>query len=344
MVLLISDEDIAKIRVTPEEVIEAVESVYSQDGRGLAYDTPRQEARIKGKNLPHIAPGTTSVGQGMAYLEETGVVVLSHTFHFDWHKYWNHLVDPEDGSIIAIIKRGRTPFGQKTRGINTGTLRTGAAAAVGAKHLAREDIEAVGVIGTGRIGRASLLCLSKVRDFDRVYAHSGRRRDEVFASEMGRMLGVDVIAADKPEHVVSESDILITATYATEPIVKGEWLRKGIHISGMGADGPMKAELDAEAIRRIDKILIDGEKCLKIKEIADPIERGIIGPDDIYGRIGEVVAGVKPGRERDSEITFFESDGTHMQSAGVAYLIYEKVKEAGLGVETGDLSSFFLNP
>ncbi len=344
MVLLISDEDIAKIEVTPEEVIAAVEGVYSQDGRGLAYDTPRHEARIKGKDLPHIAPGTTSVGQGMAYLEETGVVVLSHSFHFDWHKYLSHLIDPEDGSMIAIIKRSRAPLGQKTKGINTGTLRTGAAAAVGAKDLARKDIETVGVIGTGRIGRASLLCLSKVRDFDKVYAHSGRRRDEGFASEMGRILGVDVIAANTPEEAVREADVLITATYATEPIVKGKWLREGLHISGMGADGPMKAELDAEVIRRADKIVIDGEKCLKIKEIADPLKNGVISLEDIYGRIGEVVAGVKPGREGDQEITFFESDGTHMQSAGVAYLIYEKVKEAGLGVETDDLRSFFLNP
>ncbi|MEE8355043.1 MAG: ornithine cyclodeaminase family protein, partial [Candidatus Bathyarchaeia archaeon] len=226
----------------------------------------------------------------------------------------------------------------------TGTLRTGAAAAVGAKYLARKDIETVGVIGTGRIGRASLLCLSKVRDFDRVYAHSGRSKDEGFASEMGRILGVDVIAANTPEEAVREADVLITATYATEPVVKGKWLREGLHISGMGADGPMKAELDAEVIRRIDKIVIDGEKCLKIKEIADPLKNGVIGLDDIYGRIGEVVAGVKPGREGDQEITFFESDGTHMQSAGVAYLIYEKVKEAGLGVETDDLRSFFLNP
>jgi len=344
MVLLISDEDIAKIEFPPEAVIEAVESVYSQDGRGLAYDTPRQEARIKGKDLPHIAPGTTSVGQGMAYLEETGVVVLAHSFHFDWHKYWNHLVDPEDGSIIAIIKRSRAPLGQKTKGINTGTLRTGAAAAIGAKYLARKDIETVGVIGTGRIGRASLLCLSKVRVFDKVYAHSGRSKDEGFASEMGKMLGVDVVAANTPEEAVRNADVLITATYATEPIVKGEWLREGLHISGMGADGPMKAEIDSEAIRTIDKILIDGEKCLKIKEIADPLKNGVISVDDIYGRIGEVVAGVKPGRENDAEITFFESDGTHMQSAGVAYLIYEKVKEAGLGVETDDLTSFFLNP
>ncbi|MDP7206970.1 MAG: ornithine cyclodeaminase family protein [Candidatus Bathyarchaeota archaeon] len=343
MVLFISDQDIARIEVTPEEVIQAVEGVYNQDGRGLAYDTPRHEARIKGKNLPHIAPGTTSVGQGMAYLEETGVVVLSHSFHFDQNWYCNHLVDPKDGSIIAIIKRSRSPLGERTRGVKTGNLRTGAAAAIGAKYLARKHIDEVGVIGTGRIGGASLLCLSKVRDFDRVYVHSGRSRDKVFASDIGRMLGVDVTAAKTVEQVVTSADVLITATYATEPIVKGEWLRAGVHISGMGADGPMKAELDAEAVRRADKIVIDGEKCLKIKEIADPIRQGIIRLDDIYGRIGKVVAGMKPGREGDSEITFFESDGTHMQSAGVAYLLYEKVKEAGLGVEKDDQKSFSLN-
>ena len=118
----------------------------------------------------------------------------------------------------------------------------------------------------------------------------------------------------------------------------------GVHISGMGADGPMKAELDAEVIGRTDKIFIDGEKCLKIKEIAEALEKGIIGLENIHGRIGDVVAGVKPGRESDLEITFFESDGTHMQSAGVAYLIHEKVRAAGLGVETDDLRSFFLNP
>jgi len=344
MVLLIRDEDIARVEFTPGEVIEAVESVYSQDGRGLAQDTPRQEIRLRGKDLPHIAPGTTSIGLGAAYLEETGIAVVSQTFHFDWHKYWNHLIDPEDGSILAIIKRGRAPFGERTSAVTVGTLRTGAAAAVSVKHLAREDIKAVGVVGTGRIGRASLVCLSEVREFDRVYAHSGRRRDEKFAAEMGKLFGVEAISADSVEQVVENSDIMITATYATEPVVRGEWLREGVHICGMGADGPFKAELDAQAVARADKILIDGEKCLKIKEIADPLKNGIIGLDDIYGRIGEVVAGVKPGREDDSEITFFESDGTHMQSAGVAYLIYEKVKEAGLGVETDDLASFFFNP
>jgi ornithine cyclodeaminase/alanine dehydrogenase-like protein (mu-crystallin family) len=344
MVLLISDEDILKIEITPEEVIEAVEDVYNQDGRGLAFDTPRYEARIKGKTLPHIAPGTTSVGQGMAYLEGTGIIVLSHTFHFEWHKYWNHIIDPENGKILSILKRGRTPFGDLTRRINIGTLRTGAAAAIGAKYLAKEDIETVGVIGTGRIGRASLLCLSKVRDFEKVFSHSGRRQDFEFASDMSDLIGVDVVAAENPREVVEKADILVTATYATEPIVEGKWLKEGVHISAMGADGPLKMEFDGETFKHSNKIVIDGEKCLKIKEIAEPLKKGIIGLDDIYGRIGEIVAGIKPGREHHSEITFFESDGTHMQSAGVAYLIYEKVKDAGLGVETNNLRSFFLNP
>jgi len=344
MVLLIGDEDISKVKFSPEEVIEAVESAYRQDGLGLAQDTPRREVRIKGRDLPHIAPGTTSVGDGLAYLEETGVVVLSLAFHFDWHKYLNYLMDPEDGAILAILNRGRAPFGVKSTGISVGALRTGAAAAIGAKYLGRRDVEAVGVIGTGRIGRASLLCLSKVRGFDRVYAHSGRRRDKGFAAEMGRMIGVDVVAAGSPEEVVRNSDVLVTATYATEPFVRGDWVGDGTHISGMGADGPHKAEMDAETFAKASKIAIDGVKCFQIGEMARSIEAGILRPGDIYGRIGEIVAGVKPGREDNSEITVFESDGTHIQSAAVAWLIYEKVKEAGLGVEVSRLSSFFLNP
>ena len=85
MVLLIEETDIAKIELTPAEVIAAVESAYRQDGLGQAEETPRLEIKIKGKQLPHIAPGTTSVGQGMAYLGGSGVFVVSHAYHFDFH-------------------------------------------------------------------------------------------------------------------------------------------------------------------------------------------------------------------------------------------------------------------
>lgn len=344
MVLLIDDSDISQLDITPEEVIDVVEDCYRQDGLSMAFDTPRMEIRVKGKDLPHIAPGTTSVGQGIAYLEGSGVLVVTQTFHFEFHKYISHIIDPETGKSLAIIKRGRQPFGTKSREINAGNLRTGAAAAIGVKYLAIEDPESIGIIGTGRIGQGSLLCINNVRDFDVVYSHSGRKIDQEFSKKMSKLIGVDVIASSSIKEVVKKSDILITATYATQPIVKGKWLKPCTHISGMGADGPLKAEIDPVSFKRANKIYIDSEKCLSIAELALPLKNGIIDKEDITGKIGEVVAGIKPGRESRNEITIFESDGTYMQSASVAWLIYQKVKKTGLGTDVSIPSPFFLNP
>ncbi|UCD43889.1 MAG: hypothetical protein JSV27_06970 [Candidatus Bathyarchaeota archaeon] len=343
MVLLIRESDIAQIDLTPSEVIEAVEDAYRQDGLGQAEETPRLEIKIKGKHLPHIAPGTTSVGQGMAYLEGSGVIVVSHAYHFDFHKYISQILDPETGETLAIVKRSRSALGSRPGKIESGGLRTGAAAAIGVKYMGRERVDSVGVIGTGRIGRASLACVSEVRDFDRVYSYSGRRRDDEFARVMREMIGVDVEACDGAEEVVRSSDVLVTATYAQEPVVRGEWLREGTHISGMGADGPMKAEMDVEVFRRATKVVVDSEKCLSIGEVARSLDADALRREEIW-RIGEVVAGAKPGREDDSEITIFESDGTHIQSAAIVLLIYRKTEEMGLGVETSEIDSFFVNP
>jgi alanine dehydrogenase len=344
MVLLVDDSDIAKLDISPEEVIEAVEGCYRQDGLGFAQDTPRMEIKVKGRHLPHIAPGTTSIGMGMAYLDESELLVMAETYHFEFHKYISHVLDPETGRTVAVIKRGRAPFGQRAKTVDTGMLRTGAAAAIGAKYLAKKRVDAVGVIGTGRIGVGSLLCVSKVREFDAVYAHSGRRKDAEYAERMTKMIGVDVEALDSAEEVVKRCDLLITGTYAKEPMVKGEWLNEGTHISGMGADGPMKAEIDPHAFERAARIYIDSPKCFSIGEMARAIEDGYISRESIAGKIGEVVAGVKPGRESDDEITIFESDGTHMQSASVVGLIYRKAIEAELGREAPHVDTFRYNP
>ena len=343
MVLLIEESDIAQIELTPSEVIDAVESAYRQDGLGQAEETPRLEIKIKGKHLPHIAPGTTSVGQGMALLEGSGIFIVSHAYHFDFHKYISQILDPETGETLAVIKRSRGALGSKPGKIDSGGLRTGAAAAIGAKYMGKAAVEAVGVIGTGRIGRASLACIAEVRDFDVVYSHSGRKKDDEFAKVMGEIIGIDVVACESPEDVVRSSDILVTATYAQEPVLRGEWLKEGAHISGMGADGPMKAEMDVEVFRRAKKVAVDSEKCFSIGEIAHSLNAGVLDKEGIW-RIGDVVAGLKPGREDDSEITVFESDGTHIQSAAVVHLIYRKALELGLGTETSKISSFFVNP
>jgi alanine dehydrogenase len=340
MVLLIDEGDISKLEISPVEVIRVVEDCYRQAGLGLAQDSPRMEIRVKGKDLPHIAPGTTGISMGMAYLEESGILVMSESYQFGFRKYVNKIIDPETGEIIAIINRG----GTKRKKISTGSLRTGAAAAVGTKYLAKDKIEAVGVVGTGRIGQASLLCLSKIKEFETVYAHSGRRMDLEFPKIMSELVDAEIIPVNSVKETVENCDVLVTATFAQDPIISGSWLKPGTHICGMGADGPLKSELDPEVFRRASKIYIDGKKCLEIGEVTRALKTGSISPESITGLIGELVAGKKPSRASPDEITVFESDGTHMQSASVVGLIYNKVKEAGLGIEVKRVADFFYNP
>jgi alanine dehydrogenase len=344
MVLLIDPTVISRLDIKPIEVIEAVESAYRQDGLGLAEETPRLEIKVKGKDLPHIAPGTSSVGHGMVYLEESRVFITSYAYHFDFHKYINEIIDPETGQTLAVIKRTRGAFGTKPNTIDSGMLRTGAAAAIGAKYMANKNIEAVGVIGTGRIGRGSLACLNEVCNFDRVYTHSGRKRDDAFTAFMREHVSSDIVALDSTEEVVKRADVIVTGTYSTEPIVKGEWLREGTHISGMGADGPKKAEMDPEVFKRASRIIVDSQKCLSIGELATALESGAITHDNIQGKIGKVVAGKITGRDSEEDITVFESDGTHIQSGAVVNLIYEKAKKLGLGTVVDGVSDFFINP
>jgi alanine dehydrogenase len=134
----------------------------------------------------------------------------------------------------------------------------------------------------------------------------------------------------------------VTATHATQPIVKGEWVKEGTHINTIGADDPQKVELDGVTLKKAAKVVIDSEMALtKIGHIANSLREGILRREDI-ATIGQVVAGLKPGRENNREITVFSSEGTNMQTAGVAYKVYRKVKEADLGIETSTLPSYLM--
>lgn len=333
MTLLIREEDVKKI-LTFEKTLEAVESAYRQYGMGLAggnslrhhcLPPPRCEIRVEGKDLPHISPQIRSVHQSMAYLEDTGMVFLRWSFRLGAKKgNMAYLIDARNGEILAIIKAPNYES----------YMRTGAAGAIGSKYLSRKDSKIAGMIGTGTQGRAQLEFLSKVRNLEKAFAYSGRRRDEEYAREMSRKLGIDVIACDGAEEVVRNADILTTATMATEPIVKGEWINEGLHITAIGADDPLKVELDAATLKKADKIVIDDyQLALDTKEIRVPMEQGILSGEAIYGTIGEIVAGVKPGRETSSEITVFESTGMTIAYVTINAMVYKEAIDRGLGTE-----------
>jgi ornithine cyclodeaminase/alanine dehydrogenase-like protein (mu-crystallin family) len=330
MPLIVNDDEVREL-LTPADALECVEEAFKQYGLGLAagdgmspgfVPPPKRELRLAGRGLQHGDPGTVSIGQGIAALAGVRLAVLQHSFKFaNRHSGMFHLIDTQSGETLAIIMNN---------GGSLSLMRTAADAAVAAKYLSRPDARTAGILGTGRHGKAQLRYLARVRGLERVFAHSGRRPDEAYAREMSEELGIDVVAAATAEDVVANSDVVVLITRATEPVVRGEWLRKGVHLNGIGADDPVKAELDAACMERADKIVIDCEQVLDagdLRPLLVDTGRGI----RIHGNIGEVVAGRKAGRERPDEITVYKSTGTTIPYVMIAARIYEKAQRAGLG-------------
>jgi alanine dehydrogenase len=220
------------------------------------------------------------------------------------------LNDPKTGFPIAIMD-----------GTYITAVRTGAAGAVAAKYLARNDSETVGIIGAGMQGRMQLRALnelfniSEVRIFDR-YPDFVKR----YVEDMYNELGLNIVAAESAEKAINGADIAVTVTPTRTPIASGTWVKKGAHINAVGADMPGKQEWQLNVYDGISKIVVDSIKQCKIA--AD---------SDIYAEIGEIVAGKKKGREKSTETTFFDTTGMAIQDVAVATAVYELADKKSIG-------------
>ncbi len=213
-------------------------------------------------------------------------------------------------------------------------MRTGAASGVATKYLAREDSKTVGVFGAGVQARTQLMAVCAMRNIERAFVYDKfEERANGFATEMSGNLNIP-IETRKPEDVVKESDIIITATTAKTPIFDGNLVNPGTHLNSIGSFKPDVREVDEVVIKR-SKIVVD-QKSAALEEAGDiiiPLKAGIITEKDIYGELGEIVTGIKPGRTSDSEITLFKSVGLGIQDCATAWLAYTKAKEKGISKE-----------
>ncbi|MBC7130169.1 alanine dehydrogenase, partial [Candidatus Bathyarchaeota archaeon] len=211
------------------------------------------------------------------------------------------LVDPKNGFPLAVMS-GKTLT----------DMRTGAAGGVAAKHLARKDSRIVALIGAGAQARTQLEALVEVYgNLEEVRVWSPSRSREIFASEMQEKYGevFRIVAVDSVKKAVEGSDIVVTTTPSTKPIVMRDMVSRGMHFNCIGADAPGKQELDP-AILKMAKIVVDDmEQAAHGGEINVPISQGIISIKDVWAEIGEIAAGVKKGRETSDEITVFTSTG-----------------------------------
>lgn len=140
-----------------------------------------------------------------------------------------------------------------------------------------------------------------------------------------------MFSVESAEKAVRGSDIVVTATPSRKPVVKNEWIKPGTHLTCIGADAPGKEELDPEILTRAKLVIDDWEQASHSGEINIPLSQGVLSKEDIWGEIGEIVAGLKPGRESSREITVFSSTGLAVQDAVTAELAYDNAQRRGIG-------------
>lgn len=214
-------------------------------------------------------------------------------------------------------------------------IRTAAAGAVAAKHLAPADIHTAGVIGAGVQAELQIRALKLVRDFSELVVWARNTgRAEAYAVKMRKALGIPVRVTTTAEDVVGHSDIVVTTTPATKPLIKRDWLRPGLHITAMGSDAPDKNELDPRILAEADRFVCDrNEQSRKLGEMRMAIETGLIAEGHVADELGEIVAGKKPGRQSDDEITVCDLTGTGVQDTAIATHAWRIAVECGLGFE-----------
>ncbi len=321
-VLVLTKEDIESL-VTMEDAIAAVEEAFRAFNSDWAVVPFPVALNIPdGHGDIHIKPGyvkgsptyTVKIASGFYDNPARGMPV-SH------------------GMLLLFDSRTGHPLCIEVDRCFLTDLRTAAAGAVAADLLAKKRVSRVCVIGTGTQARLQAVALSKVRRFEelRVWGRD-RAKADAYASEMSGVLGVEVVVSGTAEDAVRGSEVVVTATMSTEPIVRAEWVSGGTHITAMGSDEPGKHEVDTRLLARADKVVVDSlGQCAKLGELHHALEDGSLEEKDVHAELGEILLGTKSGRESDKEVTVCDLTGIAVQDVAISQFVYEKAKRSGKG-------------
>ena len=304
------------------ECIEAVEEAFRLNEGGQSLPPGVLETLTGGGGF-HIKAGGLKLAAGTYYAAKVNANFPQNTSKWGLPTIQGviALYDGESGYPLALLDS-----------IEITSLRTGAATAVAAKYLARTDSKVVTVAGCGVQGRiqlkslAHMLRLEKVYTYDQNEALSGR-----FAGEMSAELGMGVRPVTDLAGALEESDVCVTCTPSRQPFLMREHVRAGTFVAAVGADNPLKQELDP-ALLASNKVVVDVlEQCATIGDLHHAIAAGVMGKSDVYAELGAIVAGRTPGRTSAEEIIIFDSTGTALQDVAAASVVYQKALRAGSG-------------
>jgi ornithine cyclodeaminase len=321
MNLLVLSHDDVEALLTMERCIALMRETLAGLARGDYFQPLRSAIRPPGAaGVFGLMPSYRAAPTPYFGLKEICVFPGNPASGLDAHQGLVLLHDGANGQPVAAMN-----------GSAITAIRTAAVSAVATDTLARSDAGVLALVGAGVQGRAHLDAIGRVRELRDVRIAS---RDGAHAEDLAREArsrGVPARAA-APEDAVRGADIVVTATSSREPVLRGEWLEPGTHVNAVGASARMGRELDTAAIARA-ALFVDSRESTE-NESADYLEavrEGAITPDHIRAELGEVLAGMKPGRRDAAEITLFRSQGLGSEDLACAAYLFEAARRDGRG-------------
>jgi alanine dehydrogenase len=336
-VLVLSDEVIRRT-ITLPQTIPLIEAAFAADALGVAVALPvvvksldlfDAHLGIKSGYI-RLSPPGSSPSTLVNYLSEQIDDVLGLKAGGYWSRNSSEgkpshsavllLLDPGSGNVTALMSANSITW-----------LRTAAAGAIAATHLARSNSEVATVIGAGEQAHAQLAALRLSRRISRAYVWARNPASAAAFASAWRDSGLLVEPVGDICHATEGADIVITATPSLEPLINDEWVHPGTHITAVGSDGKGKQELDVRLLQRAKVVVDKVNQSLEIGELQHAIAGGFSADKMIHAELGEICAGLKPGRESDEEITVFDSSGVSIQDLVVASYLVRRAKSEGLG-------------
>jgi alanine dehydrogenase len=314
MALLLRESHVEQLLTMPT-TLELVERVHREYSTGNAIDVPRERTRLP-KAALHILQGAVPSAGVFGY--------KAYTSSREGVRFLVYMFSAENGRLEGVVEANRL-----------GMMRTGAAGGVAAKWLAREDASVAGIFGSGWQAQGQLEALAHVRRLKRVKVYS-RTAEKVakFCDRMRQKLSLDVVAAASPEDCVKASDIVVTITTSATPVFDGEWIAPGTHVNAAGSNSLLRQEIDETTVRKSDPVVVDSRPSA-MKEAGDLLpllEKGRLHAGALT-ELGEVIAGIRPGRTRAEQVTLFESQGMAMQDLIIASELVRLARGRGMGEE-----------
>lgn len=234
--------------------------------------------------------------------------------------------DPETGRATALLE-----------GSVLTAIRTGAGSGAAIDLLARKDSKIAAIFGAGPQGKTQLEAACSARNIETAFIYNPTAaKAEAFVKEMAGRGNIpkDIRVAKTPKEAIEHADIICTATGSKQPVFEDKDVKAGAHISAIGAYTPEMQELPIETVARA-RIVVDSRATVmeEAGDIVKAMKAGLINEWNIHAELGEIVLGIKPGRQSDDEITFFKSVGNAVQDAVAAQVALKNAHAMKLGVE-----------